>query len=94
MDKTDATKGIEDRAVGAGQQRRISVRVTAFGLAACAIALLLWSRLILVTNHPRTAIAEPMAERAGSAGSGVDDRTKDASPKSVASDLAQGQGGE
>lgn len=33
--------------------------MTTFGLAACALGLLLWSRLILVTNHPRTAIAEP-----------------------------------
>lgn len=39
--------------------RWLSLRVTAFGLTACALGLLLWSRLILVTNHPRTAIAEP-----------------------------------
>lgn len=47
-----------------GQRRSChwgGLRVTAFGLAACALGLLLWSRLILVTNHPRTAIAQPEA---------------------------------
>lgn len=32
-----------------------------FGLAVLAIGLLFWARFIIVTNHPRTAIAEPAA---------------------------------
>lgn len=39
--------------------KRRSMRLTAFGLAAITLGLLLWARFILVTGHPRTAIAEP-----------------------------------
>ena len=34
-----------------------------FALVACCFGLLLWARLILVTSHPRTAIAEPAAQQ-------------------------------
>lgn len=39
------------------------VRVTAFGVTLLAFGLLLWARLLLVTNHPRTAIADPAAAK-------------------------------
>ncbi len=32
-----------------------------FALAVLAFGLLLWARFLLVTGHPRTAIAEPPA---------------------------------
>lgn len=35
------------------------VRVTGFGLGVLALGLLIWARLMLVTNHPRIAVAEP-----------------------------------
>lgn len=38
---------------------RSHVRVTGFGLAVLALGLLIWARLMLVTNHPRVAVAEP-----------------------------------
>lgn len=34
-------------------------RLSFFGVAVAAFAMLLWARLLLVTGHPRTAIAEP-----------------------------------
>lgn len=34
-------------------------RVTLLGLACVAFGLLIWSRLLLVTSYPKTAIAEP-----------------------------------
>lgn len=37
------------------------VRVTLLGIACVAFGLLIWSRLLLVTNYPKTAIAEPQA---------------------------------
>lgn len=37
----------------------VKLRVTLFGVAVGAIGLLLWARFLIVTNHPRTAIAEP-----------------------------------
>ncbi len=36
-------------------------RVTLLGVACVAFGLLIWSRLLLVTNYPKTAIAEPPA---------------------------------
>lgn len=47
-------------------RRRLSghVRVTGFGLCVLALGLLIWARLMLVTSHPRTAIAEPQPEPA------------------------------
>lgn len=39
--------------------RSWTVRFGFFSCAALAFGLLLWARLIVVTNHPRTAIAEP-----------------------------------
>jgi hypothetical protein len=46
----------------AGRQR--GLRFTTFGLAVAALGLLLWARFLIVTNHPRTAIAEPVKEAA------------------------------
>ena len=34
-------------------------RVTLLGVACVAFGLLIWSRLLLVTNYPKSAIAEP-----------------------------------
>ncbi len=42
-------------------------RVTLLGVACVAFGLLIWSRLLLVTNYPKTAIAEPHARQAGRA---------------------------
>ncbi len=33
--------------------------LTAFGVAVVVMGLLLWARFLLVTGHPRTAIANP-----------------------------------
>jgi hypothetical protein len=38
---------------------RGSARPTMFAFAVLAFGLLLWARFLLVTGHPRTAIAEP-----------------------------------
>ncbi|HPO94066.1 MAG TPA: hypothetical protein PL072_11400 [Phycisphaerales bacterium] len=38
---------------------RAHVRITGFGLCVLALGLLIWARLMLVTNHPRIAVAEP-----------------------------------
>ena len=38
-----------------------AMRLTAFGLAVVVLGLLLWARFLLVTGHPRTAIAKPEA---------------------------------
>lgn len=40
------------------------LRVSAFGVTVAAVAMLLWARLILVTGHPRTAVADPIPEQA------------------------------
>ena len=37
------------------------LRCTLLGVAIFAFGLLIWSRLLLVTNYPKTAIAEPAA---------------------------------
>ncbi len=37
------------------------IRVSMFACVLLAFGLLLWARFILVTGHPRTAIAEPEA---------------------------------
>lgn len=41
-----------------------SLRVTAFGIAVIALGLLLWARFLIVTGHPRTAIADPPTDKA------------------------------
>lgn len=41
-----------------------TLRITAFGLAVLALGLLLWVRFLIVTDHPRTAIAHPAAQAA------------------------------
>jgi hypothetical protein len=38
------------------------LRCTLLGIAIFAFGLLIWSRLLLVTNYPKTAIAEPAAQ--------------------------------
>jgi hypothetical protein len=38
---------------------RSRMRITILGIACVAFGLLIWSRLLLVTNYPKTAIAEP-----------------------------------
>lgn len=38
---------------------RAVVRVSGFGLLCAAFGLLLWARFLLVTGHPRTAMAVP-----------------------------------
>lgn len=40
------------------------LRVTLLGVACIAFGLLIWSRLLLVTSYPKTAIAEPPASKA------------------------------
>lgn len=49
-----------------GQPRQLAVgpmrlRCTLLGIAIFAFGLLIWSRLLLVTNYPKTAIADPPA---------------------------------
>lgn len=38
---------------------RAIVRVSGFGLVCAVFGLLLWARFLLVTGHPRTAMAVP-----------------------------------
>ncbi|MGD9688792.1 MAG: hypothetical protein AB7K52_02465 [Phycisphaerales bacterium] len=42
---------------------RSTRRLTVFGIAVMAMGLLLWARLILVTGHPREAIADPRQQQ-------------------------------
>ncbi|MBX3386660.1 MAG: hypothetical protein KF768_08830 [Phycisphaeraceae bacterium] len=51
---------------GVELRQRLSghLRVTGFGFCVLALGLLIWARLMLVTSHPRTAIAEPSPEPA------------------------------
>ncbi len=42
-----------------GGPRAGARRLSFFGVLVAAFAMLLWARLLLVTGHPRTAIAEP-----------------------------------
>ncbi|MBX3357632.1 MAG: hypothetical protein KF745_04310 [Phycisphaeraceae bacterium] len=39
--------------------RSPSVRRVAVGVVVVVFGLLLWAKLLLVTNHPRTAVADP-----------------------------------
>jgi hypothetical protein len=64
---------------------------TGFGVAMLAFGLLLWARFILVSGHPRTAIADPPAEPAAPAVTAAtsdpaaddhDDETRDAESSS------------
>lgn len=43
------------------------IRFTLLGAAIFAFGLLIWSRLLLVTNYPKTAIAEPAAKQRAAA---------------------------
>jgi len=59
-------------------------RVTLLGVACVAFGLLIWSRLLLVTNYPKTAIAEPQARQTTSTAVNAEPRaaTADAHSKS------------
>ncbi|MBX9737924.1 MAG: hypothetical protein K2X32_13465 [Phycisphaerales bacterium] len=39
--------------------RKLRIRPSSFGVALVAFGLLLWARLLLLTGHPKMAIAEP-----------------------------------
>ncbi len=39
--------------------RKLRIRSSSFGVALVAFGLLLWARLLLLTGHPKMAIAEP-----------------------------------
>ena len=39
------------------------LKVSIFACALLAFGLLLWARFLLVTGHPRTAIADPTEQR-------------------------------
>lgn len=39
------------------------LKVSIFACAVLAFGLLLWARFLLVTGHPRTAIADPAEQR-------------------------------
>lgn len=39
------------------------LKVSVFACAVLAMGLLLWARFLLVTGHPRTAIADPTQQR-------------------------------
>lgn len=45
-------------------KRARALRPSMFACVMLAFGLLLWARFILVTGHPRTAIAEPVAAKA------------------------------
>ncbi len=49
---------------GRSHARSSRLRVTLLGVACVAFGLLIWSRLLLVTNYPRTAVATPTANQA------------------------------
>jgi hypothetical protein len=40
-------------------KRGIRIKVGVFGLAVCALGMLIWARLMLVARPPRVAMAEP-----------------------------------
>jgi hypothetical protein len=44
--------------------RKLRIRPSSFGVALVAFGLLLWARLLLLTGHPKMAIAEPAAGHA------------------------------
>lgn len=39
------------------------LKISVFACAILAFGLLLWARFLLVTGHPRTAIADPTEQR-------------------------------
>lgn len=48
----------------ASNSRRIRlVKTTGFTCAILAFGLLLWARFIIVTGHPRTAVADPVVQQ-------------------------------
>lgn len=58
------------RALSSLARRRLTFGL--FGVAVLAMGLLLWARLVLVTGHPRMALAEPKGQ--AGAGSQVEPR--------------------
>jgi len=54
--------------------RAREMRLSIFAIVLLAFGLLLWARFLLVTGHPRTAIAEP---RAASQVAGAADQPQD-----------------
>jgi hypothetical protein len=50
------------------------LKVSIFACALLAFGLLLWARFLLVTGHPRTAIADPAQQRQVAAPSHSDDQ--------------------
>lgn len=50
--------GGDDGLVQPGR-KALRVRLTGLGLLVVLFGLLLWARFLLVTGHPRTALAEP-----------------------------------
>ncbi|MBY0310873.1 MAG: hypothetical protein K2W85_02265 [Phycisphaerales bacterium] len=46
------------------RKRHRALRPSMFACVMLAFGLLLWARFILVTGHPRTAIAEPAVVKA------------------------------
>lgn len=59
------------------------LRITLLGVAVLAFGLLIWSRLLLVTNYPKTAIADPpaAAERVAANPSDADRETTRPDPR-------------
>ncbi|MCC6323043.1 MAG: hypothetical protein IT438_16585 [Phycisphaerales bacterium] len=53
-----------DRACGGCRVTRCfgSIKLSHLGLLVLVFGLLLWARFLLVTGHPRTAIADPPAQ--------------------------------
>jgi hypothetical protein len=64
MSRTAAHIAERFRATRGGAMSR---RPSMFTLALLAFGLLLWARFLLVTGHPRTAIAEPPRQAQASA---------------------------
>lgn len=47
----------------ANSKRLRLTKVTGFSCVILAFGLLLWARFIIVTGHPRTAVAEPVVQQ-------------------------------
>lgn len=71
VNTNDPTRRGEPGHVSMGPMR---LRCTLLGVAIFAFGLLIWSRLLLVTNYPKTAIAEPAAAERVAANPGGSDR--------------------
>lgn len=59
----DAQKPLMNDARPTNSSLRSKLRPTMLGCVIVAFGLLLWARFILVTGHPRTAIATPPAQQ-------------------------------